>query len=119
MTARARSGPEADAISLAALRAGDLAAQDIRIHPETLEHQAAVAEDHGNPQLAENFRRAAELVDLTDEEVLEIYEALRPGRSSYHDLMARADSLAGRGAGRTAALVREAAEVYRRRGLLT
>ena len=38
-----------------------------------------IAQQHGNPQLADNLRRAAELTELPDEEVLAIYEALRPG----------------------------------------
>jgi propanediol dehydratase small subunit len=100
-----------------AIRAGEIGVSDLRIHPETLERQAVVAEEHGNPQLAENLRRAAELTQLPDEEVLAIYEALRPGRSSAAQLTALADSLAGRALPRCAALVAEAAEVYARRGL--
>jgi propanediol dehydratase small subunit len=87
------------------------------IHPSTLEHQAGVAERHENPQLAENLRRAAELTHLADGEVLVIYEALRPRRSSQAELEQLAESLAGRALHRTAALVREAAAVYGRRGL--
>lgn len=117
MTA-ARSGREADELTLEALRRGDLAADDVRIHPGTLEHQAQVAEAHANPQLAANLRRAAELTALPDDEVLAIYEALRPKRSSYDELVGLAGSLEARGAVRNAALVREAAEVYARRGLL-
>ena len=90
---------------------------DLRIHPDTLERQAVVAEEHGNPQLAENLRRAAELTRLPDEEVLSVYEALRPGRSTLAQLTALGESLAGRGLARCAALVAEAAEVYARRGL--
>ena len=90
---------------------------DLRIHPDTLERQAVVAEQHGNPQLADNLRRAAELTRLPDDEVLAVYEALRPGRSSAAQLAALASSLASRGLPRCAALVSEAAEVYARRGL--
>ena len=115
---QARSGRPAVDVTLEALRRGDLAPDDVRIHPETLEHQAQVAESHANPQLAANLRRAAELTALPDDEVLSIYEALRPRRSSYDELGALADSLAERGASRNAALVREAAELYARRGLL-
>jgi len=115
---RAYSGRERDGITLDALRAGELAADDVRIHPETLEHQAVVAEQAANRQLAENFRRAAELTALPDDEVMAIYEALRPGRSSASDLRSIADSLEQRGAVRNAALLREAAAVYERRGLL-
>ena len=54
-----------------------------------------MAQEHGNPQLAENLRRAAELTALGDDEVLAIYEALRPGRSTAAQLTALAASLAG------------------------
>jgi propanediol dehydratase small subunit len=90
---------------------------DLRIHPETLERQAVIAEEHGNPQLAANLRRAAELTALADDEVLAVYEALRPGRSSAAELTALAESLAARGLPLNAALVAEAAEVYAHRGL--
>ncbi|HKH88926.1 MAG TPA: diol dehydratase small subunit [Acidimicrobiales bacterium] len=114
---RALSGRDADELTLEAVRRGEVGLSDLRIHPDTLEHQAAVAERHGNPQLAENLRRAAELTRLTDEEVLGIYEALRPSRTSQADLVLLADSLAERDLPRSAALVREAAAVYGRRGL--
>jgi propanediol dehydratase small subunit len=90
---------------------------DLRIHPETLGRQAVVAEQHGNPQLAENLRRAAELTRLPDDEVLAIYEALRPGRSTPAQLIELAASLDMRRLPRCAALLTEAADVYARRGL--
>jgi len=114
----ARSGRDATQVTLAAVRAGDVTADDVRVHPDTLERQARVAEEHANPQLAANLRRAAELANLPDVEVLAIYEALRPRRSTLAQLTTLADSLSARGAVRNAALVREAAEVYARRGLL-
>jgi len=116
---RAASGRDRDGLTLEALRAGDLGPDDVRIHPDTLEHQARVAEAAANPQLAANFRRAAELTAIPDSEVLAIYEALRPGRSSAEHLRQIADSLEARGAVLNAALVREAADVYERRGLLS
>jgi propanediol dehydratase small subunit len=114
---RALSGKPVEGLTVEAVRAGEIGLADLRIHPETLERQAVVAEEHGNPQLAENLRRAAELTQLPDEEVLAIYEALRPGRSAAAQLTALAGSLADRGLPRCAALVTEAAEVYARRGL--
>ena len=114
---RALSGRAAGELTLAAVRRGELGVSDLRIHPSTLELQAEVAERHENPQLAENLRRAAELTRLSDSEVLGIYEALRPKRSSQAGLEDLADSLAGRDLPRLAALVREAAAVYGRRGL--
>jgi propanediol dehydratase small subunit len=114
---RALSGKAVDQLTVEAVRAGEVGVADLRIHPETLEYQAVVAERHGNPQLAENLRRAAELTRLPDEEVLAIYEALRPGRSTPGQLTELAASLAGRELPRCAALLAEAAEVYARRGL--
>jgi propanediol dehydratase small subunit len=115
---RAFSGRAATDLTLAALRREELSGDDVRIHPETLEHQAQVAEKHGNPQLAENFRRAAELATIAEEEVLALYEALRPHRSTKDELDALAADLRSRGAPRCAALIAQAAEVYERRGLL-
>ena len=114
---RALSGRPVEGLTVEAVRAGEIGVSDLRIHPETLERQAVVAEEHGNPQLAENLRRAAELTQLPDDEVLAIYEALRPGRSSAAQLTTLAGSLAERRLPRCAALVAEAADVYARRGL--
>ena len=114
---RALSGKDVGQLTVQAVRAGEVGVADLRVHPETLERQAVVAGQHGNPQLAENLRRAAELTRLPDEEVLAIYEALRPGRSTPGQLTELAASLAGRGLPRCAALLTEAAEVYARRGL--
>ncbi len=98
---------------------GKVSAEDLRIAPETLEKQAIIAEQAGRPQLAENFRRGAELTAVPDTRILEIYNALRPGASTYEQLVAIADELEGKfSAKRNAALVREAAEVYRRRNCL-
>lgn len=114
---RALSGKPVDSLTVEAVRAGELSVADLRIHPDTLELQAQVAVEHGNPQLAENLRRAAELTQLPDEEVLAVYEALRPGRSTPAQLAELAASLAARKLPRCAALVSEAADVYARRGL--
>jgi propanediol dehydratase small subunit len=97
---------------------GNLSLSDLRMDPATLAHQAVVASACGNPQLAENFSRAAELATIDDEEVMNLYEALRPHRSTAEELDALRVSLETRGASRCAELVRQAAEVYSRRGLL-
>lgn len=104
-------------LTLEAVRRGEVGLADLRIHPDTLERQAKVAERHANPQLAANLRRAAELTRLPDDEVLAIYEALRPGRSTKEQLTELAEALAARGLPRCADLVAEAADVYPRRGL--
>lgn len=97
---------------------GKLGLGDLRMSPAALAHQAAVAEEGGNPQLAENFLRAAELATIDDEQVMALYEALRPYRSTAADLEALRTSLVAGGALRCAALVEQAAAVYTRRGLL-
>lgn len=97
---------------------GKLQLSDLRMDPAALAHQAVVAEDAGNPQLAENLRRAAELATLDGEDVMSLYEALRPRRSNADELDALQASLEARGASRCAELVRQAAVVYARRGLL-
>jgi propanediol dehydratase small subunit len=117
-TARALSGLPIEELTLEAAVGGGLFPADLRVHPDTLRHQAEVAETHGNPQLGENLRRAAELTALPDDDVLAIYEALRPGRSTAAGLADITARLESAGAPLCAALVREAAEVYDRRGLL-
>ncbi len=116
--ARALSGRSIDEITLEAAVRGDLSPADLRVHPDVLRHQAEVAEAHGNPQLGENLRRAAELTALPDDEVLAVYEALRPGRSTLPGLEVVASRLEAEDAHLCAALVREAARVYARRALL-
>jgi len=112
------SGKPVDGLTVEAVRAGEVGVADLRIHPETLERQAVVAEQHGNPQLAENFLRAAELAVIDDEEVMGLYEALRPHRSTAAQLEELRASLEARGAVRCAELVAHAAVVYARRSLL-
>jgi propanediol dehydratase small subunit len=105
-------------VTLEAVRAGRIAARDARATPETLRRQAAVASAAGRQPLAESLERAAELTLVPDEELLEIYTSLRPGRSTTAQLESWAARLDGYGAERTAAFVREAAAVYEQRGLL-
>jgi propanediol dehydratase small subunit len=111
------SGRPLSEITIAAALRGDLSPEDLRIHPDTLRYQADVAEQHGNAQLADNLRRAAELTALDDDELLAVYEALRPRRSSTAELEAVASRLEASDAPLCAALVREAAAAYQRRGL--
>lgn len=118
-TLRAASGRLLAEVTLDAAAAGELEIADLQVRAETLRAQAEVARRAGYPQLAENLSRAAELVAVPGDEVLRMYDLLRPGRASFAELEALAERLErAYAAPACAALVREAAEVYRRRGLL-
>jgi propanediol dehydratase small subunit len=104
-------------VTLDAAREGRLTAADVRATSATLERQAAVARAAGRSQLADNLDRAAELTHVPDDRLLEIYTALRPGRSTGTELEEWAQRLEGWNAPRTAAFVREAAAAYAERGL--
>ena len=115
---RAASGRLADEVTLERLAAGELADDDLAITPEALRAQAEISQGAGFPQLAANMRRAAELTAVPNAELLRMYETLRPGRATYAQMLALADRLGEEyHASDTAAFVREAAEVYRTRGL--
>jgi propanediol dehydratase small subunit len=106
-------------VSLEELRFEDgLDASELRATPATLRLQAEVAAAAGRSQLADNLRRAAELAPLPDDTILEIYTALRPGRSTAADLESWAEQLESLDAPLTAAFVRDALRVYATRGLL-
>jgi propanediol dehydratase small subunit len=92
---------------------------DLTISRTTLMMQADIAEEAEYSQLAENLARAAELVAVPIDEVLRIYHALRPRRSTLEELRALADQLEQQFcARRTATLIREAADAYARENLL-
>lgn len=98
-----------DSVSISNLEADDLSAGDIGVRAEALLAQAVAAEAEGFHQLAANLRRAAELTKVPDEEILEIYEALRPGRVTPEALEALAHQIEERyGASLNAAFLREA-----------
>jgi propanediol dehydratase small subunit len=113
------TGKSLDEITLEEVLNGGVGPQDVRITAETLEMQAQVAESIGRKTLAGNFRRAAELIVVPDQRILEIYNALRPYHSTKQELLAIADELENNyNAKISAAHVREAAEVGEARGRL-
>ncbi len=113
-TATGRPLDEVTLENLAALQPGDL-----QVKAETLHAQAQIAREAGYVQLAANLTRAAELTRVPNEELLQMYDLLRPGRSSYERLQALAEHLETQyQASENAKLVREAAEAYQARGLL-
>jgi propanediol dehydratase small subunit len=118
---RGRRGKPLDAITLETVVAGEVELEDLRITPEALSMQAEIARAAGRPMLAANFERAAELVDVPQDFIMQVYELLRPGRAKdKQPLLDAARTLRETyGAARMAAFVEEAAEVCERRGLFT
>lgn len=106
-------------ITLEKVIRGEVKSEDVRITPETLRLQAQIADGVGRNQFANNLRRAAELTAIPDNRVLEIYNALRPYRSTKMELLAIADELEQHYHAKiNADFVREAAGVYERRNRL-
>ena len=117
-TIRTASGRTLDELTIEAVMAGELEGEDFRISGETLRRQADAAEAAGYRQLAENLRRAAELTRISNQEVLDIYAVLRPGRATGEQLVELAEHLErDLDAPLNARLIREAAQVYRERGI--
>ncbi|MCD6284551.1 MAG: glycerol dehydrogenase [Anaerolineae bacterium] len=114
-----QTGKRLGELTMEAILQGKLSEADFRISAETLQYQAQAAEEASYVAQGQNLRRAAELTRVSNEEVLAIYNALRPGRTSYRALIALATRLEQTlDAPLTAALIREAAEVYLARGLV-
>lgn len=116
---RTRSGHALRELTIENLLAGNVTASDFAITAEGLRLQAEIAEQAGRPNLAQNLRRGAELVEIPDRVLLDVYELLRPGRAKdADDLRAAAGQLRDTyGARETASLLEEAALVYERRGV--
>ena len=116
-----RRGKMLDEITLQAVLDDHVTMEDMRITATALHSQAEIARAAGRPTLAENFARAAELVEVPQDIIMRTYEMLRPGRAnSKAELVALAQDLrATYGATAIAAFIDEAAEVYERRGLFT
>lgn len=113
------TGKTLNEITLEKVMNGEVTADDCKIRPETLEMQAQVAESVGRNAFARNLRRAAELIAIPDERILEIYNALRPYRSTKAELIAIADELENQYQAKiNGAFVREAADNYEKRGRL-
>lgn len=116
---KGRGGKPLDDITLDGVIAGEVTLDDLRITPDALKMQAEIARAANRATLADNFERAAELVDVPQDFVMRVYELLRPGRvKSKAPLIEAARTLRETyGATRMAAFVEEAADVYERRGL--
>lgn len=116
---RSKTGRPLSELTLDSLLSGELTPDDLSIGEDTLRRQADAVEAAGYKQFAQNLRWAAELTRLSNDEVLEVYRALRPGRATRAELLSIADHLEGDlDAPMTAALVREAGGVYYERGIV-
>jgi len=113
------TGKSINDITIDAVVSGEVTAPDLRITPDTLRLQAQIAEKDGRKQLGANLHRAAEMTAISDERVLQIYNALRPNASTKAELESIAEELQSQyNATFLADLVREAADVYERRDIL-
>jgi propanediol dehydratase small subunit len=114
-----RSGRPLSDLTLDRVQAGDVRPDDVSVSSDTLDLQARFARQAGYPEVAENLARAAEMTRIPNDEILAIYEALRPGRSTYYQLLSLSQQIASiHGAEHTGAYIREAADAYRDTGLL-
>jgi propanediol dehydratase small subunit len=106
-------------IQMADVINGGISREDLCISAETLHIQAEVADQAGFDRLARNLNMAAELTRVPNDELLKMYEALRPRRSSHKELFTLAELLESvYNAPNTGRFVRQAAEIYQLRGLL-
>ena len=116
---RSKTGRPLSELTLESILPGELTTEDLSISADTLKRQADAMDAAGYEQYAQNLRWASELTGLSNREVFEIYGALRPGRATRAELLAIADRLEGdMAAPLTAELIREAAQIYRERGLV-
>ncbi|MBI5014455.1 MAG: diol dehydratase small subunit [Deltaproteobacteria bacterium] len=116
---RSATNKSLDDLTLDKVMAGSVTFDDFKTRPETLEYQGQIATSAGRPHIAANLRRAAEMTRIPDARILEMYNALRPYRSTKQEMLDMATELESKHqAPVCAALVREAAETYDKRGRL-
>lgn len=116
---QSKTGKKLSEITLDEIKKGNVTADDIKISKEMLYNQGQVAKESDNLGLAKNFERASELVDVPDEVILDMYNKLRPNRSTKLELVNMAKELLEKyKAVNCAKLVMEAAEIYEKRGIL-
>lgn len=116
---KSASGLRLADITLEKVVSGEIKFEDVKIRPETLEQQAEIAKSAGRASIASNLKRAAEMTRIPDDRVLEMYNALRPYRSTREELLAMASELETKYQAKVCAeFVREACEVYGNRDRL-
>ena len=92
-TITSKTGKKLSQITLEEVKRGNVTSEDIKISTEMLKRQGQVAAEADNPQMAANFERASELVDVPDAVILEMYNKLRPNRSTKRELAEMAREL--------------------------
>lgn len=112
-------GKPLSSLTLDAVVDGSVDMDDLRITPQALVQQAQIASAVGRTALAGNLDRAAEMTRLPQDDVMGIYELLRPGRAPSKDsLLEVARRLRNeQDAPLLADFVEEAANFYELRGL--
>lgn len=112
-------GKPLSSLTMEAVLSGDVTMEDLRITPRALDQQAEIAKSVGRSALASNLKRAAEMTRLPQEEVMEIYELLRPGRAPTAESLLEAARRvrADHGAQLLGDFLDEAARYYEQRGL--
>ncbi len=114
-----KTGKRLADINLNEVKKGNVNSDDIKISKETLLKQAKVAKAADNIQLGENFERAAELVDVPDDIIMNVYNKLRPNRSTKQELLDIAEELKSKyNAVMCGNLILEAVDIYEKRGVL-
>lgn len=114
-----KTGKKLEEVTIEGILKGEINSEDIKISRKTLSMQGEIAKADGKKQMAENFNRAGELVEVSDALILEIYNKLRPHRSTKEELLSYASRLEGEyKALECANFIREAAKIYERRGIL-
>jgi propanediol dehydratase small subunit len=118
---RGKRGKSLDEITLDAVMKCNIDMEDLRITPQALADQAEISRAAERTTLAANFDRAAELVNIPQDVIMNAYELLRPGRAkSKQQILELAQVfLHTYNAPRMAEFLNEATEVYERRGVFT
>lgn len=93
--------------------------KDLSISSKTLLMQSEIAASDNKIELSKNLKRAAEMVSIPDEKLIEIYDILRPNRASEEEILKIASELETQyNAIDTANLLKQTCHVYKKRGLL-
>ena len=112
-------GKALDELTMDGVMSGEVTMEDLRITPRALQQQAQIARSVGRNELAANFERAAEMSRVPQDQIMRLYELLRPGRAESKEALLEEAVMLKRDfdAPLLAAFVEEAANLYERRGL--